>query len=67
MRGAFIKVLSVNLIGTFNVIHLAAQEISHAEEIAGERGVIVNTASLAAFDGQVGRQPTRRPRAVSWG
>ncbi|WP_081240508.1 3-hydroxyacyl-CoA dehydrogenase [Streptomyces viridosporus] len=51
----FTKVLQVNLVGTFNVIRLAAERISRAEEIDGERGVIVNTASVAAFDGQIGQ------------
>jgi NAD(P)-dependent dehydrogenase (short-subunit alcohol dehydrogenase family) len=49
-------VLRVNLIGTFNVIRLAAARIAHAEPLAdGERGAIVNTASAAAFDGQIGQ------------
>lgn len=51
----FSKVVQVNLIGTFNVIRLAAHRISQAEEIDGERGVIINTASVAAFDGQIGQ------------
>jgi NAD(P)-dependent dehydrogenase (short-subunit alcohol dehydrogenase family) len=51
----FTKVVTVNLIGTFNVIRLAAERIAAAAEIEGERGVIVNTASVAAFDGQVGQ------------
>jgi NAD(P)-dependent dehydrogenase (short-subunit alcohol dehydrogenase family) len=51
----FTKVVTVNLIGTFNVIRLAAERISKAEEIDGERGVIVNTASVAAFEGQIGQ------------
>lgn len=51
----FVKVVNVNLIGTFNVIRLAAQRISAAEPIEGERGVIINTASVAAFEGQVGQ------------
>jgi NAD(P)-dependent dehydrogenase (short-subunit alcohol dehydrogenase family) len=51
----FSKVVGVNLIGTFNVIRLAAERISRTGEIAGERGVIVNTASVAAFDGQIGQ------------
>jgi NAD(P)-dependent dehydrogenase (short-subunit alcohol dehydrogenase family) len=46
---AFTKVVTVNLIGTFNVIRLAAERISQADEVNGERGVIVNTASVAAF------------------
>lgn len=51
----FRKVVEVNLIGTFNVIRLAAARIATADEIDGERGVIVNTASVAAFEGQVGQ------------
>jgi NAD(P)-dependent dehydrogenase (short-subunit alcohol dehydrogenase family) len=52
---AFTKVVTVNLIGTFNVIRLAAQRISEVDEVDGERGVIVNTASVAAFEGQIGQ------------
>jgi NAD(P)-dependent dehydrogenase (short-subunit alcohol dehydrogenase family) len=53
---AFIRVLSVNLIGTFNVIRLAAAAITKSEpNEAGERGVIVNTASVAAYEGQIGQ------------
>ncbi len=52
---AFTKVINVNLIGTFNVIRLAAERISQAPDAGGERGVIVNTASVAAFDGQIGQ------------
>jgi NAD(P)-dependent dehydrogenase (short-subunit alcohol dehydrogenase family) len=52
---AFTKVVTVNLIGTFNVIRLAAERIARTEEVDGERGVIVNTASIAAFDGQIGQ------------
>jgi NAD(P)-dependent dehydrogenase (short-subunit alcohol dehydrogenase family) len=53
---AFAKVVNVNLIGTFNVIRLAAAVMSQAAPTpAGERGVIVNTASVAAFDGQIGQ------------
>ncbi len=51
----FERVIRVNLIGTFNVIRLAAAAIAGNEIIDGERGVIVNTASVAAFDGQVGQ------------
>lgn len=53
---AFTRVIQVNLIGTFNVIRLAGMVLSKAtpnEE--GERGVIINTASVAAFDGQIGQ------------
>ncbi|MFQ5400517.1 MAG: 3-hydroxyacyl-CoA dehydrogenase [Anaerolineae bacterium] len=54
--GAFSKVLQVNLVGTFNVIRLAAAAMSQGEPgDSGERGVIVNTASVAAFDGQIGQ------------
>ena len=53
---AFTRVIQVNLIGTFNAIRLAAVRMSQAaREIDGERGVIVNTASVAAFDGQIGQ------------
>ncbi|MBL1076715.1 3-hydroxyacyl-CoA dehydrogenase [Nocardia sp. 2] len=52
---AFTKIINVNLIGTFNVIRLAAERISQVEEADGERGVIVNTASVAAYDGQIGQ------------
>jgi NAD(P)-dependent dehydrogenase (short-subunit alcohol dehydrogenase family) len=51
----FIRVINVNLIGTFNVIRLAAERIARTDEIDGERGVIVNTASVAAFEGQIGQ------------
>lgn len=52
----FERVIRINLIGTFNVIRLAAQEMLDNEPGAsGERGVIVNTASVAAFDGQIGQ------------
>jgi len=51
----FAKVVQVNLIGTFNVIRLAAEQMVKAEPEDGERGVIVNTASIAAYDGQVGQ------------
>jgi NAD(P)-dependent dehydrogenase (short-subunit alcohol dehydrogenase family) len=52
----FTKVISVNLIGTFNVIRLAAAAMAenHPDE-EGERGVIINTASVAAYDGQIGQ------------
>ncbi len=52
----FAKVISVNLIGTFNVIRLAAEKMQHNEPNEdGQRGVIINTASVAAFDGQIGQ------------
>jgi NAD(P)-dependent dehydrogenase (short-subunit alcohol dehydrogenase family) len=55
----FKKVIEVNLIGTFNVLRLAAERIAQQEPLAGkngsERGVIINTASVAAFEGQIGQ------------
>ena len=52
----FSKVIAINLIGTFNMIRLAAEAMSKLQpNAAGERGVIVNTASVAAFDGQMGQ------------
>ncbi|MCA1712074.1 MAG: 3-hydroxyacyl-CoA dehydrogenase [Actinobacteria bacterium] len=51
----FAKVVTVNLVGTFNVIRLAAAAIAQTDPVDGERGVIVNTASVAAFDGQIGQ------------
>lgn len=53
---AFARVIEVNLIGTFNCIRLAAAHMAkNAPNEEGERGVIVNTASVAAFDGQIGQ------------
>jgi NAD(P)-dependent dehydrogenase (short-subunit alcohol dehydrogenase family) len=49
------KVIDVNLVGTFNCIRLAAAEMAGNELVDGERGAIVNTASIAAFDGQKGQ------------
>ena len=52
----FTRVIQVNLIGTFNAIRLAAAAMDkNTPNAAGERGVIVNTASVAAFDGQIGQ------------
>jgi NAD(P)-dependent dehydrogenase (short-subunit alcohol dehydrogenase family) len=51
----FNRIIQINLVGTFNVIRLAAERIAAADPIDGERGVIVNTASVAAFDGQIGQ------------
>jgi 3-hydroxyacyl-CoA dehydrogenase / 3-hydroxy-2-methylbutyryl-CoA dehydrogenase len=54
--GTFTRVISVNLIGTFNVLRLAAEKMTqNAPNEEGERGVIINTASVAAFDGQMGQ------------
>ncbi|PYH02357.1 SDR family NAD(P)-dependent oxidoreductase [Arthrobacter stackebrandtii] len=55
----FSRVVQINLVGTFNVLRLCAEAMAAAEPLAGEfgpeRGVIVNTASVAAFDGQIGQ------------
>lgn len=52
----FEKTIRVNLVGTFNVIRLAAAVMSqNTPDASGERGVIINTASIAAFDGQIGQ------------
>ncbi|MGZ4650467.1 MAG: 3-hydroxyacyl-CoA dehydrogenase [Kineosporiaceae bacterium] len=52
---AFERVVRVNLVGTFNVLRLAAERIARTEPIGEERGVIVCTSSVAAFDGQIGQ------------
>ncbi|QFU85331.1 SDR family NAD(P)-dependent oxidoreductase [Amycolatopsis sp. YIM 10] len=52
----FRKVIEINLIGTFNVVTVAAEAIAKTEPLADDaRGVIINTASVAAFDGQIGQ------------
>ena len=52
----FARVININLVGTFNMIRLAADAMAKAgPNAAGERGVIINTASVAAFDGQIGQ------------
>jgi NAD(P)-dependent dehydrogenase (short-subunit alcohol dehydrogenase family) len=53
---SFQRVLTINVVGTFNMIRIAAEAMSKAQaNVSGERGVIVNTASVAAFDGQIGQ------------
>jgi len=53
---SFARVIGINLVGTFNMIRLAATAMSKLEPTAdGERGVLINTASVAAFDGQMGQ------------
>ena len=51
----FAQVITVNLVGTFNVLRLAAEAMAATDPVDGERGVIVNTASAAAYDGQIGQ------------
>ena len=54
--GVFSQVVGVNLIGTFNVMRLAAAAVAETEPLEdGARGVVVNTASVAAFEGQIGQ------------
>jgi NAD(P)-dependent dehydrogenase (short-subunit alcohol dehydrogenase family) len=54
--GSFVKTITVNLVGTFNMIRLAAAAIANKDpDEGGQRGVIVNTASVAAYDGQIGQ------------
>jgi NAD(P)-dependent dehydrogenase (short-subunit alcohol dehydrogenase family) len=53
---SFARIIQINLIGTFNVIRIAASAMSaQPATSAGERGVVINTASVAAFDGQIGQ------------
>lgn len=52
---AYAKVINVNLIGTFNMLRLAAERMAKLDPIAEERGVIINTASIAAYEGQIGQ------------
>jgi NAD(P)-dependent dehydrogenase (short-subunit alcohol dehydrogenase family) len=52
---AFTRIITVNLVGTFNVLRLGAERMMRAEPVGEERGVVVNTASVAAFDGQIGQ------------
>jgi NAD(P)-dependent dehydrogenase (short-subunit alcohol dehydrogenase family) len=59
-------VINVNLIGSFNMLRLAAAAIAETEADAdGERGVIINTASVAASTARSARPPMRRPKARS--
>ncbi|MEE8602368.1 SDR family NAD(P)-dependent oxidoreductase [Euzebya tangerina] len=51
----FTRIVTVNLIGTFNVIRLAAEAMIAGDVVGEERGVIINTASIAAYDGQIGQ------------
>ncbi|MGA8850441.1 MAG: 3-hydroxyacyl-CoA dehydrogenase [Aeromicrobium sp.] len=51
----FQRIIDINLIGTFNVLRLAAERMSFLDPVGEERGVIINTASVAAFDGQIGQ------------
>jgi NAD(P)-dependent dehydrogenase (short-subunit alcohol dehydrogenase family) len=63
----FADVIRVNLIGTYNVLRLAAAQISQCEPLEGERGAIVMTASVAAFDGQIGQTSYSAAKAAVHG
>ena len=63
----FRRVLEVNLVGTFNVLSKSAFRIGAAEPAEGERGVIVNTASIAAFEGQIGQAAYTASKAAIHG
>jgi NAD(P)-dependent dehydrogenase (short-subunit alcohol dehydrogenase family) len=63
----FAEVVKVNLFGTYNVLRLAAARIARAEPIDGERGAIVLTASVAAFDGQIGQTSYTASKAAVHG
>lgn len=53
---SFTRTININLIGTFNMLRLAAEAMARNEpDAGGERGIIINTASVAAFDGQIGQ------------
>lgn len=54
---AFKEVIDINLVGTFNVLRVVAESMSHLDPVGGseERGVIINTASIAAYEGQIGQ------------
>lgn len=51
----FVRIITVNLVGSFNVLSQFAARLHEAEPVGEERGVIINTASVAAFDGQIGQ------------
>jgi NAD(P)-dependent dehydrogenase (short-subunit alcohol dehydrogenase family) len=57
------SIVRINLIGSFNVLRLAAAEIAKTEEVDGERGAIILTASVAAFEGQIGQIPYASSKA----
>ncbi len=64
---SFARAININLIGTFNMLRLAAEAMAEgAPDAEGARGVIINTASIAAYDARSGKPPMPPPRAVSW-
>jgi NAD(P)-dependent dehydrogenase (short-subunit alcohol dehydrogenase family) len=60
---AYSAVVRINLIGSFNVLRLAAAAMAKAELVEGERGVIIMTASVAAYEGQIGQIPYASAKA----
>lgn len=56
-------IIRVNLIGSFNVLRLAAAEMAKLDEVDGERGVLIMTASIAAYEGQIGQVPYASSKA----
>jgi NAD(P)-dependent dehydrogenase (short-subunit alcohol dehydrogenase family) len=66
----FAKILTVNAVGTFNVCRLAAERMAAQPPLAslgsGERGVLINTASVAAFDGQIGQAAYSASKGAVW-
>ncbi len=63
----FRAVIDVNLVGTFNVLRLAAERMACNEAVDGDRGVVVMTASIAAFDGQIGQAAYSASKAAVHG
>jgi NAD(P)-dependent dehydrogenase (short-subunit alcohol dehydrogenase family) len=59
----FVSVITLNLVGTFNVLRLAAARMARNEPLDGDRGVCVLTASVAAFEGQIGQIPYASSKA----
>jgi NAD(P)-dependent dehydrogenase (short-subunit alcohol dehydrogenase family) len=59
----YVKVININLVGSFNVLRLAAARMARNESVDGERGVVVMTASVAAFEGQIGQIPYASSKA----
>jgi NAD(P)-dependent dehydrogenase (short-subunit alcohol dehydrogenase family) len=63
----FMKTLNINLVGSFNMARFAADAMAKGEALAeGERGIIIHTASVAAYDGQIGQTAYSASRAPSW-
>jgi NAD(P)-dependent dehydrogenase (short-subunit alcohol dehydrogenase family) len=63
----FAEVIRVNLVGTYNILRLGAARIARSEPVEGERGAIVLTASVAAFDGQIGQTSYTASKAAVHG